>query len=162
MKFQINLDSNEITGYQLDYPCLEANGALRGEDRLRINGLYREKSLKYWIVFFDFQYERDYRGIVGDIIKAGKRYRIDTRDPLAAKMIPRNADSKEIHHLVKKYCGDKYEKLQLIFFICTRKQKSFFYKDLKKFYQRKGYVTQFLTSYNNRKNNMSKYSNMLL
>lgn len=71
INFEIQTDSNEITGYQLDYPTLEGRHKMNGSDRLRLDGLYKEKDMKYWLFFYDYKHERDTGRIIGNIIKAG-------------------------------------------------------------------------------------------
>lgn len=159
--FQMKIDirSNKITGYKLRYPQIKTQSVFRpSSDKIRINDLYKSKTVKKWILFYDFKSKRDVNTVLNNLDKCSRRYKVKFDMPSESIELPKNVRVKDLDHLIS------LKEPKLILFFITKYTAKYFYNEVKRFYQKKGIVTQFFTSYNFRRDekNLSKFSNLLL
>lgn len=158
-QMQIDIRSNKITGYKLRYPQIKTSSTFRpNNDKIRINDLYKSKTVKKWVFLYDFKSKRDVNTVLDNLAKCSKRYRVKFDMPSETIELPRNIRVKDLSDLIS------LKEPKLIFFFITKFTAKYFYNQVKRFYQKRGIVTQFFTSFNFRKDqrNLSKFSNLLL
>lgn len=163
-KLKINQKTNIVTGYTLDFPKLRAGTSELNPSvkHLQVTELADGKKLTNWVVFYDYKHEEEHNIVIENVIKAGERYSLEISKPLSTILLPKNASVEHVDQILRK------EKLNggvhLIFFVVCRSTARFLYRKAKAFYNAKGIVTQFLTSFNPNKDvtGLTKFNNMLL
>ena len=163
-QLRINQNDNTITGYSLEYPRLKAGESMLNPEgkHLNVTELADGKKLTSWILVYDYKHENEHELVTENLRKAGVRYDLEIAKPLASLPLPKNATVEHVDQLIRK---EKLNgKVSLVFFLVNRATARFLYKKAKAYYNSKGMLTQFFTSFNPQKDatGLTKYNNILL
>ena len=161
--FRIDSKSNKIQGYSLRPPKVMTGNnpsAVKG-DSINLEKLLKAKNIDNWVLFYDFKCERDVDTVVDHLIKSAGRFGVNVTEPNDYILLPKNVNDNELENLIKK--SKNAGQPNMIFFLCTKLTAKSLYKKAKKFYQRKGILTQFFVSFNFAKDNgnFSKFGKLV-
>ena len=163
-QFRINKKTNAVTGYNLDFPQIRTGKNLfkPKHNGFNLPGLNKKKDVNNWVLFYDYMTEGDVDTVVDNMYEASKRYKLTLDYPNYEFSVPNNCTAEKLHQMIKK--KKKAGSPDLIFFFVSRKTAKFLYRHAKAYFNSKGIATQFFVSFNYKKdrNNLSKYSNILL
>lgn len=98
---------------------------------------------------------RDKERVIDNLIKSTKRYSIYFKYPKIIEL-PNNtriSDFDQYNEIIKK--------ADLLFFFITKYTAAWFYGRAKAHFNERGIPTQFYTSFNHRRDSLSKYGNMV-
>lgn len=150
--FVIDTKSNKVTGYMIKPPTIRTGmkSSVARSDRINVDKAIRAKNMENWIIIHDPKNERDVKVIVQHLQKAGSKFEVKVANPVTTALLPRNATDKDFDKIL---ASAKQGKPDMVFFLISKMTAKTAYKKAKKYLQRKGVVSQFLTSFNPVKDN---------
>lgn len=163
LEFQIDANSNKVVGYQIMSPSIILQGGKTAPmhgSRINLKGFLQKKDIQNWLFLYDFKLQKDCVDVIRNLKKASQRFDIFVHDPLESQLIPKNFSPQDLNQMIKKH----EKSLGMVFFFIPPYVAKLSYKKMKSFLSKKGIVSQFLTSYNFKKdkNNLSKFGNIAI
>jgi aubergine-like protein len=163
--FQINSSSNEISALQLKAPrILMGKDASENPqtDRINLRDLAESRALDNWVLVYEPFCEKNIDCVIENFHKSCKRFNIKFSDPGEVIPIDRKDRAEDIDRKIQK--SKRTPDPDIIFFFISRRSANSTYKEMKKYFNGVGIITQFFVSFNPNKDSvgLSKYGNLLL
>lgn len=160
--FIIDRKSNKVKGYMIKPPAIRTGlrCSTPKQDRIIVDKAIKIKTLTDWIIIYDLGTERNVKNVVSHLQKAGQRFDFKISNPVKSILMPRHASENDIKQMIS---SAKCPNLDFVFFLVGKDSVRNGYRRAKRYLQRKGIASQFLTSYNPHKDDAkpSKFLNIV-